>query len=176
MITLSTTIQSLGFVSCYALHLHRSRRMNEVLGDVSGGDQSGGRRRKNPAQQDGYRDREAIEKLKLKFKKLNFFHWNDEMRDFAIQYLQCNFVTMEFCAYMNPAKNIEGWPKNFKKMPFFGQIFPFLAENIFRGVKAKDFFGWGVKAKSPLPPPWNHVWFCGIAYRTLKKIKSIQYQ
>jgi hypothetical protein len=41
--------------------------MNEVLGDVSGGYQSGGRRRKNPAQQDGYRDRETIEKLKFKF-------------------------------------------------------------------------------------------------------------
>jgi hypothetical protein len=70
MKTLSTTIQSLGFVSCNALHLHRCRRMNEVLGDVSGGDQSGGRRRKNPAQQDGYRDRETIEELKIKFKKV----------------------------------------------------------------------------------------------------------
>jgi len=72
MITLSTTIQSLVFVSCNALHLHRRRRMNEVLGDVAGGDQSGGHRRKNPAQQDGDRDRETIEKLKIKFKKVKF--------------------------------------------------------------------------------------------------------
>ncbi len=67
MITLRTTIQSLGFVSCDALHLHCRRRMNKVLGDVAGGDQSGCHRRKNPAQQDGYRDRETIEKLKFKF-------------------------------------------------------------------------------------------------------------
>jgi hypothetical protein len=74
MITLSTTIQSLGFVSCNALHLHCRRRMNEVFGDVAGGDQSGGNRRKNPAQQDGDRDRETIEKLKFKFKNINFSH------------------------------------------------------------------------------------------------------
>jgi hypothetical protein len=67
VITFSTTIQSLGFVSCNALHLHCRRRMNEVLGDVAGGDQSGGHRRKTPAQQDGDRDRETIEELKIKF-------------------------------------------------------------------------------------------------------------
>jgi hypothetical protein len=28
-------------------------------------------------------------------------------------------------------ENLEGWSKKFQKMPFFGQIFPFLAPNFF---------------------------------------------
>jgi hypothetical protein len=30
-------------------------------------------------------------------------------------------------------ENLKGWSKHFQKMPFFGQIFPFLAQKFFYG-------------------------------------------
>jgi hypothetical protein len=36
--------------------------------------------------------------------------------------IKCHEILEQIC------ENLEGWPKFKKKMPFFGQIFPFLAQ------------------------------------------------
>jgi hypothetical protein len=52
-------------------------------------------------------------------------------------------------------ENLECWPKNFPKMPFFCQIFPFLSKKNLLGIKAKYLFRWRVKANHP--PPSSHL-------------------
>jgi hypothetical protein len=46
-------------------------------------------------------------------------------------------------------ENLEGWPKNFRKMPFFGQIFPFFVKKIMGGGQGLRISQVGVKAKHP---------------------------
>jgi hypothetical protein len=49
--------------------------------------------------------------------------------------------------------NLKGWSKNFQKMTFFGQIFPFLAQKFLRGGYRLRIFQLGGIGKASNPTP-----------------------